>query len=255
MPLPRLSIDELINTIKRSNIPTILVEGESDASIYRWIENKLGTFNGNILVCGGKKVILELYKRRNEFIGSKVIFLADKDMWLFTSVPTEYDEIIWTNGYSIENDLFTGDYSIELLFDEEERMNFNQMLAAITKWFAFEVEKFKRGGTPQFYHPQRILDANLELNEDFLRHIKYIEPNIDIVEDIRKNYTIKLRGKTLLELYAFILGAPKRKSKYEKNNIIELCLKYGAEKSKLFDIVTKIKLKFAIAQGVSTSKA
>jgi hypothetical protein len=258
MPLPPLTTDELISTIKRSSLPTILVEGKSDASIYRWIEDEIGTFNGNILPCGGRNVVLELYRRRGEFRGSKVIFLADKDMWLFTSVPMEYDGVIWTNGYSIENDLFTGGFAIECLFDKNEREDFKQMLNSISRWFAFEVEKFKRGGIPQFHKPARILDNNLKLCENFLKDINFSEPNVGLVEDIRKDYTIKIRGKTLLSLYVYILSNPKRKSKYGYENIIELYLKNNIEKSKLNDLVTLLKLKLANwynYQSAAASKA
>lgn len=258
MSLPRLSIDELIATIKRSNLPTILVEGKSDASIYRWIEESIGTFNGNIIPCGGKDVVFELYRRRNEFKESKVLFLADKDMWLFTALPGEYDDIIWTNGYSIENDLFSGGYSIERLFDKDEKKEFDKTLKSISKWFAFEVEKFIKGEQPQFYHPSQMLGINLELREEFLESISYSEPNADLVEDIQKNYKVKLRGKTLLELYAYMLSNPRRKPKYGKDNVIDLCLRNGVEKSKLNDIVSLIKIRLSnwyISKGAAVSRA
>lgn len=243
--MPPLTTDELISTIKRSSLPTILVEGESDATIYRWIEDEIGTFKGNILPCGGRSVVLELYRRRSEFRESQVIFLADKDMWLFTSVPLEYKEIIWTNGYSIENDLFTGGFSIECLFDKNEREDFMEMINSISRWFAFEVEKFKRGEYPHFHNPTRILDSNLKLGENFLKEINFLEPCEELVEDIRRDYTIKIRGKTLLSLYVWILSNRKRKSKYGYENVIELCLKNNIEKSKLNDLVTSIKFKLA----------
>ena len=40
-------------------------------------------------------------------IKNVVIFVADQDMWFFTGIPEKYrDTIIFTRGYSLENDLY-----------------------------------------------------------------------------------------------------------------------------------------------------
>ena len=73
-----------------------------------------------------------------------VAFVADKDMWLFSGIPSNYDGVIWTDGYSIENDLYAGT-ELENLLDAEEALEHQQTLNAIVEWFAFEVEECLAG--------------------------------------------------------------------------------------------------------------
>ena len=73
-----------------------------------------------------------------------VAFVADRDMWLFSGIPSNYDGVIWTDGYSIENDLYAGT-ELENLLDAEEALEHQQLLDAIVEWFAFEVEEYLEG--------------------------------------------------------------------------------------------------------------
>ncbi len=102
-----LTADILIATIKRSALPTIFVESKDDAIIYRGFESFLGIGKIDFIQCGGRNTVLKIYERRNELSSKKIKFIADRDMWVFTSVPAEYLEVIFTQGYSIENDLYT----------------------------------------------------------------------------------------------------------------------------------------------------
>jgi hypothetical protein len=251
MSLPSISIEELIATIRKTGLPTILVEGENDANIYRWIESQIGTFNGNILPCGGRTVILELYKRKKEFNNSKVIFLADKDMWLFTGTPKEFDEIIWTEGYSIENDLFTGGYSVERLLDDQEKVDLSKIIHSVARWFAFEVEKYKTTEKPlQSYNIGKMLDSEYSLRDKFLEEINFSEANAETFSLIFTDYTLKIRGKTLHSIYVHLLSSPKRKSKFSYENVIELCLKSDNGNFKLNDLVLLIKYRLANWQNI-----
>ena len=67
MPTPRMTEMEIIEYLKRTRLPTLLVEGEDDALVYRWLENKLGIFAGSILICSGRDVLVSIYRSAGIF--------------------------------------------------------------------------------------------------------------------------------------------------------------------------------------------
>ena len=81
---------------------------------------------------------LSLYARRKEFAHLPVAFVADRDLWLFSGIPSDYPEIIWTEGYSIENDLYAG-ADLEKVLNANDVDEHRQVLDSIIEWFAFEV--------------------------------------------------------------------------------------------------------------------
>ena len=138
-----LTDDEIISYIKKSNLTNILVEGPDDLQIYNWIEKRINKFNVSILPCGGRNTLIKVYNRRDEFKSRKVVFIADKDMWVYTGVPEDYSDIIFTTGYSIENDLYNCSTEIiNNLFDESEKDCFEEILKNLTPWYCLEVNKY-----------------------------------------------------------------------------------------------------------------
>ena len=55
MPVPHPTVDELVETLRRSELPTVVVEGENDMQIYRWVEARVGNQNANVLPAGRQK--------------------------------------------------------------------------------------------------------------------------------------------------------------------------------------------------------
>lgn len=104
MPVPVPTPDEIVQLLKHTSMPTLLVEGPSDADLFRIIETRSGLLGGTVLSCGGRSALLQIYERRAEFSHLKCAFLADADMWHFGSVPPQYTGIIFTTGYAIENE-------------------------------------------------------------------------------------------------------------------------------------------------------
>ena len=96
----------LVGMLHNSQLPTVIVEGKDDHQIYQWVERCAGSQKANVLPVGGKETLLAVYKRRNEFAHLPVAFVADRDLWLFSGIPPDYPDVIWTEGYSIENDLY-----------------------------------------------------------------------------------------------------------------------------------------------------
>ena len=116
--------DELISSIKRSALINVLIEGPDDVMIYEHLREKI-TLDISILPCGGRSTLIEIYKRKSEFSDKKVVFIADQDVWIFGEKPADYEDIIFTSGYSIENDLFDFGQSLILkLLNVDEKAIF-----------------------------------------------------------------------------------------------------------------------------------
>lgn len=226
MPTPPMTENEIISYLTKTSLPSIIVEGEDDASIYRWLEDKLGTFAGNILICSGRGTLLRLFRQRDAFAGKRIAWLADKDMWVFTSPPTDTHGVIFTSGYSIENDLYAGS-TIESLLDGSEQTSFNQLISLAAKWFAFEVQEHNAGRDPILStHVRHFADINnMQLNPDYISSRGYSDPDPILVNIIHANYITHLRGKTLMMAIVNYLSHPRRTSKYSYSNVIEMCLK------------------------------
>jgi len=225
------SEDEIIDYLKRSELPTLLVEGRDDMSIYRWIESIDPDKEIDVIQCGGRATLLKIFKRRREINNVLCVFLADKDMWLFSVIPEEYKEIIFTNGYSIENDVLDGSCIINLL-ENNEKTKFDMLAQKLSHWFAFEVIEYRCNRKYHVdYHPSNLIPlGSTELDLSCIQPRNFIKPNRNLERSIRTNFHQKFRGKSLLNLYVRILNAKRRRSKYSKKNIIELSAKINGSK-------------------------
>ena len=134
-------VDELSTD---SRLATVVVEGENDTTIYNWIEKLLVSHAGshlNIvpLRAGNRSNLLEIYNRRDEFSSRiPVAFLADLDYQVLAD-PTRmlryYPDIIWTTGYSLENDLYTDANATNLIPDTDFN-TYNAALKVVIDTFA-----------------------------------------------------------------------------------------------------------------------
>jgi len=222
----RLTVDEIVETLKRSSLPNVIVEGVDDVMIYRWLEERMGICNANFFPCGGRTTLLNVYDRLSEFSHLKTAFLADRDMWLFTAIPAQYSNIIWTEGYSIENDLYA-DSTLENFLDRNEKAEHSLVLQSLIEWFAFEVEEFRSGRTVETsFHPNEIVPTgDTRISHRFIFNRGFVAPDNTTVNEIKANYQLKLRGHTIFQLLARYLSASKRKSKYSIKNLFEIALK------------------------------
>lgn len=228
-----LSVDEIVNTLKRSSLTTVLVEGKDDILIYRWIESEIGILNASFFPCGGRGKLLEVFERREEFQHIKTVFVADKDAFVYVNPPKNLEEIIWTNGYSIENDLYFG-RKIESLLDKEENEIFLKSLNSYIEYYAFEIQNFLEGKKFCFRnHPQHILcEIQNEVKQDFLKEINFIKANENIEDNLRNNYDVLIRGKSLFALLTRILSKHNRTIKHSKLTLLEHC--YRTHRSEKF---------------------
>ncbi len=228
-----LTVDEIIETLKRSSLTTVLVEGIDDVMIYRWIEDEIGIHNANFFPCGGRDNLLQVFERRNEFSNLKTIFVADKDAFVYVNPPENYNEIIWTNGYSIENDLYYG-RGIEQILSKKEKEVFTKSLNNFIEYYAFEIENMLNSKEHCFRnHPQHVLcDLQHTVKQEFLQQINFIKPSVEIVNNVKENYDVLIRGKSLFGLLTRILNSKNRKIKHSKASLLEHC--YRTHKSEMF---------------------
>lgn len=226
MPTPWLSIDEIVETLKRTSLPTVLCEGIIDLAVLRHVEEASGAVGASFLECGGKTRILTLFERRQEYPGARVCYLVDQDDWIFTGIPARYSDVLCTWGYSMENDVLDG-ANIERLLTAVERRRLDTSLRAVLRWFAFEISKLERGQLPAVgVHVEQILEkANDELSADFRGRVGFVEPNDEKVRSIAADYKRMLRGKTLLQLLVRLLSHSTRESKFNSENILEMAVK------------------------------
>lgn len=238
-----LTIDEIIATLQRSSLTTVLVEGRDDVVIYRWLEDEIGVQNANFMPCGGRSKLIDIFNRRNEFENSKVIFVADKDSYIYTSTPQEYDEIIWTNGYSIENDLYYG-RDIEKILSNIEKDIFIKSLNSFIEYYSFEVEKLLAGNSDFTLraHPQHILcDLQHLIKQEYLDSVNFVQPSNETIKNISDNYDVMIRGKSLFALLTRIVSHKNRNIKHSKASLLEHCYRtHRSEKfSELLDKINK----------------
>ena len=209
MPLPNPSVEELVVTLRLSKKSNIVVEGDDDVIIYQELAKQIGILEVVLLSCGGRDKLLQVYERRGEFAQMPVAFIADQDMWLFSGIEPGYDDVIWTNGYSIENDLYS-DADLESLLDENEKAEHQQILDSICTWFAFAVEEYIAGNAPNLnsHCDEMVPRGKIELDTDFCARCGYRTPNTERVQQIRSSYQLLLRGKQLFQLLVRFLSKP-----------------------------------------------
>lgn len=237
-----LDEDEIVEYLKRSSLTTVLVEGKDDMIIYRWIESEIGIQNANFLSCGGRDRLLKVFNRRDEFSHIKTVFVADKDSFVYDKTPDELNEIIWTKGYSIENDLYEGK-KIELLLNVNEKVKFRKAVKNFITYYAFEVEQFQKKLIYNFAnHPNQVLCDAHELKPDFLAEINFASPSEETIEQLQNEYDLLIRGKSLFALLVRFLSSKNRNIKHRKNSLLEHCFKMHRSAS-MDDIIKQLKEK------------
>ena len=210
MPTPSpMTVDHLVGVLHRSRTPKIVVEGKMDIVIYRRLLERVGIQQIILHAADNRDKLLQVYERRREFDHIPVVFIADRDMWLFSGIPDGYADIIWTQGYSIENDLYVS-AELESFLETHQTEAHRQILDAVCRWFAFEVEAFLKGNAA---YVARGLDEivprrKTELDDEFLKRRGFQRPREVIYRQVRDGYELQLRGKLLFQVLVRFLNAP-----------------------------------------------
>jgi hypothetical protein len=214
---------EIYELLKRSSLPTVLVEGKDDIIFYRKIEEDLKEFGVDMLPAGNKGSVLELYRKLHEApVDTTTVFVVDKDLWVHDHFENDdsYENLVTTKGYSIENDLYE-DGDLESLLSMDELKQFNDELDKFTKWYALAVSRKLQGAASTFRtHPGKILDDenHIDLETTLLDGEEYPE---QLMTAIRKNYKTIMRGKSLFALLLRELSSRHRQVKFSAKQLME----------------------------------
>ncbi|WP_157659780.1 hypothetical protein [Burkholderia ubonensis] len=195
------TVDEIIATLKKTSLPTVICEGSDDLIVYRRLENRLSDLGVSVLPAGGRKNVLSIFSRRGEFPTSlKIAFIADQDVWVNSGIPVEYVSpiLIFTDGYSIENDIFLDGNLLDLLVGTEVG-KFQTELGLFIDWYALALTRhLASASNPITLHPDHVLDNTQRPG------LVALQPGEAYPTDLKnvlvREYGRLLRGKSLLSL-------------------------------------------------------
>ncbi len=217
---PQLSVDEAVATICKSTLTTVITEGRDDYIVYRKIEERLQEFSLSFFPVGGRDAVLQVWQKVKAQ-GKSIIAIVDKDQWLYAGVPNEYvsDDLIVTDGYSLENDIFR-DGKIENLLTAAERTEFLSHIDQVCEWYEHSLNCISKGVEAEIStHPRRIVAGEVDYGT-VPAHEK-----IGILND----YTRLLRGKTLFSTIMMQLARSNRTPKHSYLSLYEIVASAPAE--------------------------
>ena len=239
-----LTEEVVVASLHRSQLPSVIVEGTEDQQIYQWLERSVGIQKANVFPVSGRETLLSVYNRRKEFARLPVAFVADRDLWLFSGIPLDYSDIIWTQGYSIENDLYA-DANLENLLNADEAAEHQQVLDSIVEWFAFEVEEYLDDRDAQVNtHCNRIIPpGETRMDEGFRNSRGFRPPREERYQQIRGSYQLQLRGKTLFQVLVRFLSAANRQPKHSTYALYEIAVKMTSPQPLIDRLIGEIEKK------------
>ena len=219
------TVDEILALLSKTSLPTVIIEGKDDVVIYRKLEDIFLDKGLSIMPVGGRDKVLQIFEKISEIkLKAKVIFIADKDLWVISGIPQEYQSaiLIFTEGYSVENDVFE-DCNVEHAMSQDERAAFSDDINRFIPWYSLNVARALNGlqhfDLKQF--PDVILDdpvryaeqTSLRDNESFPEQIN------QLLESRHSKY---LRGKSLMHIAMRQLNKKGRAARLNTSSILGL---------------------------------
>jgi len=246
------TVDEIVNSLKRSFIPIIIIEGTDDVYIYRWLKSKLANSLVSLQATGGRTNLFAIHDRKPEFDGKKVIFIADKDSYRFEGIPQNRNDIIFTSGYCIENDIYDGS-GIDNLIDEEDLNDFEVLKKVIVRWFSFELEQFNQRKLTNINASLQVSNhinvvspiGTNDICPTFKAKINFREPCTNIRSSVENEYGLNVRGKQLFQVLSRFMSKKGRFSSFSDKNLIEIALKQGNNDA-IQRLVSQIDIKLTV---------
>ncbi len=215
-------------------LPAILVvEGKDDVFIYKWLLEHEFNDKIEIVQVGGRDAVLAVYDevtaRREDFPRVPIIFIADQDMDIFKSgPPSGYPDVIWTKGYSVENELYkAGEKFLMDRLKGNEKALYGNLLETITEWFAFEVEEFLNEKKYEVKTSIQEITGSKENTEtnmcsSFKTRRGFYSPKPCTLHSIKTDFPLKFRGKHLFDMLDRYLHDKKRVRKYSRFTLYDL---------------------------------
>lgn len=216
--------DEIVAALKRSSLSTVVVEGDDDIIVYRKLENELAKFDVDVIVAKGRNTLIEVFRRRAEINnGQKIAFIADRDQWVFAAVPEEflYKELLFTDGYSIENDVYR-DGKLHAYMDAAESTQFKNEIDKVIECYALAMSRMLKNQEGRVaVHPNMILDDAMQCAQ-----LLQLEPGetypTALRNQIAANYERLLRGKTLMGVLMRQLSRPGRPVRHHSKAMMDM---------------------------------
>lgn len=219
-----ISADEIVATLLKSRIPTVLTEGNDDVIVFRRLEQDHQDKFLSMLPVGGRTKLLDVYLKLKKIGKHKeFLYICDRDLWVFTGIPDEYkcDRIIFTDGYSIENDVFQ-DGELHTLLTATEASSFESNLRRFCDWFALNVDNICSGKAGELkVHPQNVFNDSSVAATVSAAKEGGLEKKKCYCE-ISKNPYRFLRGKSLMALLCMFLNKSGRKPRHNSLALLEI---------------------------------
>lgn len=224
----QLTFEEIVATLRRTNIPTVVIEGLDDSVVYRRLEAESRDIQLSSFPVGGRSRVLELFENRDNLgLPANISFAADKDNWVFEGVPAKFTDprLTFTRGYSIENDLYS-DGELESLLVDDERRAFIDELSRFLRWYVEVLLDADQDALGK--HPNVVLGSSFTPRA-------WGDAEQKMYERMEMTYASELRGKSLMGLLVRQLSRPARHVSHRIDALLEVAAaKKGACISELF---------------------
>lgn len=223
-----IPVSVIISTIKNSNSGKyVIVEGVDDIVVYRNLITLYSSKGIKIMAAGGRTKVLEVFDALKGTSNlDKAIFIVDQDSWIFNGIPSSYQHprIIYTSGYSIENDVYLDRQLETLMHGTNVFSPFQNDLRVYLKWFALAITRFCTNDNANSeildIHPQTFFKCSVTTQNYCNLNSGEIFPQ-QTYDDLLVNYSLKFRGKCLLPLAIRALGSRQGQPKYNSATIME----------------------------------
>jgi hypothetical protein len=226
---------EIIAAVKHSGLPTILVEGVQDKEALRLLDSLTGK-TGKVICCSGRETLFAVWERRAELTGKCIAFVADRDLYVIGRIPAEYRGIIFTDGYSLENDMLESKRWVSLQ-DDDDKEHYERMTALNIDHFWVQIRAFIDKGTPpQWMSPSRLQEDNFALSQND----KQEQDKCRLYRRIAAHPIRYVRGKNMLNAVHHSLCHKGRQNKFSPRQILELCIR-PKPKGKMRMLVNRIR--------------
>lgn len=215
---------ELVSILQHSSLPTLLAEGKDDLILLRRLENKFANAGLSVLPADGRDLVLKVYARRDEIPADKtLLFMVDLDTWIHSGIPCDYlhSSVLFTEGYSIENDLYR-DGDLERLFLPHERQAFLYELERFLTWYALALSRHLNDQSVEIaVHPTKLFASDEHYASACNLCAGEVYP-VELREQLRRDYSRLVRGKSLLSLILRQLSAASRSAKFSAKTLLEI---------------------------------
>jgi hypothetical protein len=231
-----MTVDEIVATLKHSDMPTLVVEGDDDVIVFRRLEEGTENLRLSVLQVGGRKALLQIFARIDEIGNKKLFFIADLDLWVLSGVPAEYlsNKLTFTEGYALENDAFH-DTEYDKLLYPEERAIYETELSCFLRWYSLAVSRHLTDPSLGFKN-----NASEILNDEEHRaQLMQLRDNEVYPEELFARIAAEperiVRGKSLMQVFARRMNA-RLQAKHNVHTMLEHAAIHPKQRvGKLFD--------------------